>query len=116
MIDNRSITGNMNESRNDNGGFDVYIDGKPLDSSPSQSLYNHSPDGFAWGFSGSGPSQLSLALLYYFSEDRDFSIQNYQDFKEQIVSKLPRKFQLNAQFIKDWIEHKKELNLENAQK
>ena len=26
-------------------------------------LDNHSPDGFAWGYGGSGPAQLALALL-----------------------------------------------------
>jgi hypothetical protein len=26
-------------------------------------LYNHSPDGFEWGYGGSGPAQLALAIL-----------------------------------------------------
>ena len=26
-------------------------------------LQNHSPDGFEWGYGGSGPSQLALAIL-----------------------------------------------------
>jgi len=26
-------------------------------------LYNHSPDGFEWGYQGSGPAQLALAIL-----------------------------------------------------
>ena len=29
----------------------------------SQELRNHSPDGFAWGYEGSGPAQFALALL-----------------------------------------------------
>ena len=29
--------------------------GLPLDASPSQKLWNHSPDGFNWGYGGSGP-------------------------------------------------------------
>jgi hypothetical protein len=33
----------------------------PLD--PRCDLRNHSPTGFAWGYNGSGPSQLALALL-----------------------------------------------------
>ncbi len=30
---------------------------------PRFDLYNHSPTGFEWGYGGSGPAQLSLALL-----------------------------------------------------
>ena len=30
---------------------------------PRQDLYNHSPDGFSWGYHGSGCAQLALALL-----------------------------------------------------
>ncbi len=26
-------------------------------------LHNHSPDGFDWGYQGSGPAQLTLALV-----------------------------------------------------
>ena len=34
---------------------------KPLDS--RRDLWNHSPTGFEWGYCGSGPAQLALALL-----------------------------------------------------
>lgn len=30
---------------------------------PRHDLRNHSPDGFNWGYGGSGPSQLALALV-----------------------------------------------------
>ena len=35
----------------------------PLD--PRYDLRNHSPTGFAWGYGGSGPSQLALAILFF---------------------------------------------------
>jgi len=35
--------------------------GKPLD--PRFDLRSHSPTGFEWGYGGSGPSQLALAIL-----------------------------------------------------
>lgn len=35
---------------------DVYVDGKRLDPEPSQKVRNHSPDGFYWGYGGSGPA------------------------------------------------------------
>lgn len=34
-----------------------------LDPRRSQKLWNHSPDGFEWGYGGSGPAQLALAIL-----------------------------------------------------
>jgi hypothetical protein len=36
----------------------VFLDGKLLNPELSQKYYNHSPDGFNWGYGGSGPSQL----------------------------------------------------------
>ena len=41
----------------------VTVDERPLNPEPSQELWNHSPDGFNWGYGGSGPAQLALALL-----------------------------------------------------
>lgn len=39
----------------------VLVNGEPLD--PRNDLMNHSPDGFEYGYGGSGPAQLALALL-----------------------------------------------------
>lgn len=36
------------------------LEPRPLE--PRHDLRNHSPDGFEWGYSGSGPAQLALAL------------------------------------------------------
>ena len=36
----------------------VLVDGQRLDAGPSQRVWNHSPDGFAWGYGGGGPAQL----------------------------------------------------------
>lgn len=61
--------------------------GYPLD--PRFDLRRHSLDGFAWGYSGSGPAQLSLALLADALEDDRLAEQLYQDFKFQVVARLP---------------------------
>jgi hypothetical protein len=45
---------------------DVWVEweGKRMKKLPLRlDLRNHSPTGFAWGYGGSGPSQLSLAIL-----------------------------------------------------
>jgi hypothetical protein len=51
-----------------------------------QDLYNHSPTGFSWGYSGSGPAQLALAILAdYFSNDVK-ALQYYHDFKWRVIA------------------------------
>lgn len=47
--------------RTEGGGFEVRCNGRLL--RPRHDLFNHSPDGFAWGYGGSGPAQLALAIL-----------------------------------------------------
>lgn len=56
----------------------VTVNGHILD--PRFDLRNHSPTGFEWGYGGSGPAQLSLAILA--NEYGDAVAQYwYQDFK-----------------------------------
>jgi hypothetical protein len=66
----------------------VWVDGQLLCPTPSQRLHNHSPDGFNWGYGGSGPSQLALAIcLLIYPKEKAFEV--YQDFKWQVISNLP---------------------------
>jgi len=41
----------------------VQKNGSRFRADASQRVHNHSPGGFSWGYIGSGPSQLALALL-----------------------------------------------------
>ena len=59
-----------------------------LKEKPSQDLFNHSTDGFDWGYSGSGPAQLSLAILLDFMVDPVEALKLHQTFKELVVSRL----------------------------
>lgn len=45
----------------------VWADDKELHPRQSFKLRVHSPDGFSWGYCGSGPAQLAMAVLlkYY---------------------------------------------------
>jgi hypothetical protein len=66
-------------------------DGRSYALSLDQSLLfvNHSPTGFSWGYGGSGPAQLSFAILYdYFGEDLERARSLYMDFKFQVVARL----------------------------
>jgi len=51
-------------------------------------LCNHSPTGVEWGFFGSGPAQLALAIL----ADHigvEPALEYYQRFKFEVVGRLP---------------------------
>ncbi len=56
--------------------------------SPRYDLRNHSPTGYSWGYGGSGPAQLSLALLADALGDDDKAQRWYQDFKFRVISRL----------------------------
>lgn len=67
---------------------EVFIDDKRLDPSKSQKVHNHSPDGFNWGYGGSGPAQLALSLTLEVL-DTDAAILEYQNLKWEIIAQLP---------------------------
>lgn len=66
----------------------VTVNARPLN--PRQDLYNHSPTGFEWGYGGSGPAQLALAILAnHLGNDRE-ALNLYQRFKWTVIAELPR--------------------------
>jgi len=69
---------------------DVRVDGKVLDPGRSQKLFNHSPDGFAWGYAGSGPAQLALAILLEAGLSDEEAVRLHQQFKAAWIQSLPR--------------------------
>lgn len=68
----------------------VRLDGRLLDPQPSQKLVNHSPDGFAWGYGGSGPAQLALAVLLAAGVTPSRAIRLHQHFSGQYIGRLPQ--------------------------
>jgi len=54
----------------------------------SLELANHSSSGFEWGYGGSGPAQLALALLLDYTDDEEFALTHYTRFKNEVVSQL----------------------------
>lgn len=65
----------------------VTVNGRPLN--PRLDLWNHSPTGFEWGYGGSGPAQLALALLADHLGDTDRAVALHQEFKSAVVAVLP---------------------------
>ncbi len=81
----------------------VFINEIELSPVESQKVYNHSPDGFNWGYGGSGPAQLALALLLHYT-DRDKAVFLYQRFKWEVIAVLPQSdFEMDEAVVKDWI-------------
>ena len=52
-------------------------------------LRSHSPDGPEWGYGGSGPAQLALALAADVLGDDDKAQEVYQRLKFRLISRLP---------------------------
>ena len=87
-----------------NGTVSVTGDGAELSPAASQRVRNHSPDGFNWGYRGSGPAQLALALLLDVTGDPDVADGHYQRFKEAFVSTwLGDTWTVTAAEIREWL-------------
>ncbi len=68
----------------DTKGAVVTADGKALD--PRHDLRNLSMV-FEWGYSGSGPMQLALALLAHHRGDEE-ALRLYKDFAEAVIAEM----------------------------
>jgi len=78
-------------------------------------VVRHSPDGFEWGYMGSGPADLALSILAdHLGETPSESEINsgrfrawglHQDFKSQIVGGMPRAeaWTITSQAIDEWL-------------
>lgn len=67
----------------------VWINQVEIFPEKSLKLRNHSPTGFAWGYGGSGPAQLALAIcLELFGKDN--ALKMYQAFKRRYIETLPQ--------------------------
>jgi len=97
----------------------VVSDG-PADRHPLTHVSYHSPDGVEWGYAGSGPADLALALLAdYFDEPPEFVLAAlrsiwtprskaaalHQSFKERFVATERRdEWQLHSDAIEAWLQ------------
>jgi hypothetical protein len=57
---------------------------------PRFDLRTHSPDGFEWGYGGSGPAQLALALAADVLRDDEAALTVYQRLKFRVVGRLAK--------------------------
>lgn len=83
---------------------EVRIGGAILDPARSQKLWNHSPDGFNWGYAGSGPAQLALAILLRAGLSNAAAVALHQQFKFDVIARLPQAdFTMETGVVIEWI-------------
>ena len=97
------------------GGFAVYVGYADANGTPqqieelcpteSQALVNHSPNGFNWGYGGSGPAQCALGILLDVTGDAAVALRWYQVFKREVIAQIPtdKKMQIAAEKIQEWL-------------
>lgn len=102
------IVGRVDMRETNNGYNVVTIDGMPLDIEDSRRHIEKSL-GFSWGYLGSGPAQLSYAVLLHLY-GVDIAEKYYQRVKEDIISRFPvdENFELDTKEIDDYIKVKTE--------
>jgi hypothetical protein len=57
---------------------------------PDRSLkvVNHSPTGFEFGYGGSGPAQLALAILLDYLNNKELAVELHQQFKWKKIATM----------------------------
>lgn len=77
---------------------------------PLKHFCRHSPDGFEWGYGGSGPSDTALSIMVNYFNHR--GMENavgradlcYQDFKWEFIANAPEDgFVISEKQIEDWL-------------
>ena len=77
------------EGRREGYAVIVTVDKRRLN--PRLDLWNHSPTGFEWGYCGSGPAQLALAILADHCGNDKQAFNFHHRFKWAVVAELPRR-------------------------
>lgn len=71
-----------------------------------QTLVVHSPDGFEWGYGGSGPADLALNVLALFVPAPE-AWRLHQNYKFGVIARLPRTGgTITAESVRAWIDQK----------
>src|ERR1022692_1412541 len=99
MMKTNTVSGQKHyEGRREGHAVIVTVDGRRLN--PRLDLWNHSPTGFEWGYGGSGPAQLALAILADHCGNDEQALNYHQRFKWMVIAELPgRGWTLTSQHI-----------------
>jgi len=66
----------------------------------------HSPDGFQWGYYGSGPADLALAILWDYT-GLEPEPKLYQKFKNDLIAKAGQQLRIEGGEIDQWLRAQK---------
>jgi len=75
-------------------------------SAPLKHYNRHSPDGFEWGYGGSGPADLAFSVLVHFYNE-EIAEKYYHDFKRDIIASVPKsvkRFEIEIDLVKNWLD------------
>ena len=68
-------------------------------------VFNRSPSGFEWGYLGSGPAQLALAILCDYLGEPQLAVRFYLEFKADIVARWKDdEWALTEQELAEWFD------------
>lgn len=79
--------------------------GRPAPLPPRLDVCNHSPDGLAWGYGGSGPAQCALAVLCD-AVGPERALPLYQGFKRDQIARFDQRevWSLTLAEVLAWVE------------
>jgi len=107
---------NGSKEENQCGGLPIYArivnsDGS-LDNKKIRHIVRHSPDGFQWGYGGSGPADAALSILTHFVnfDSPQFKEQIetlYQRFKFDFIAQSPNNLYIEREGILKWLQENK---------
>lgn len=85
------------------GGCRVTVNGRPL-----RHVVVHSPDGFNWGYGGSGPADLAYAILADYLGDEKLAAELHQAFKWDVVARLDQRadWTITGEDVDRWLRDK----------
>ena len=83
---------------------EITLAGKPLDWQGSLAVRNHSPSGPEWGYNGSGPAQLALAVMLAVT-DRETAERRYHEFKDDVIARISdAEWSLPLRDVRSWLQ------------
>ena len=66
-------------------------------------------NGFAWGYGGSGPSQLALAILLHAGFKPAVATKHYMRFKEEFLARAPKDAVLRLVVdVRAWVQQREQ--------
>lgn len=80
--------------------------GGKIETNIPHKIVRHSPDGFNWGYAGSGPAEFALNILTAYA-GQEFAERYYQVFKRNFLQNMPNEGgTIPYETIMAWIESK----------